>query len=66
VIMAGSRLVMLFHLPIVVVDELFDVGLGERDLGADLVGSGGPGEGHGIGVPVGDTERVSFDVKELS
>ena len=57
---------MLFHLPIVVVDELFDVGLGERDLGADLVGSGGPGEGHGIGVPVGDTERVSFDVKELS
>jgi hypothetical protein len=40
--------------------------VGEHDLGEDLVGGGGPGEGHGIGFPVGDTERVSFDVRELS
>lgn len=40
---------MLFRLLGVVVDEFFDVGVGEHDLGEDLVGGGGPGEGHGIG-----------------
>jgi len=40
--------------------------MGKRDLGDDLVGGGGPGGGHGIGVPVDDTKRVSFSVRELS
>lgn len=44
----------------------FDVGVGDCDLGEDLVGGRGSGEGHGIGVPVGETERVLFDVRELS
>jgi hypothetical protein len=38
----------------VVVDEFLDVGLDELDFGEDLVGGGGPGEGCGVGVPVGD------------
>jgi hypothetical protein len=40
--------------------------VGEQDVGEDLVGSGGADEGHGIGFPVGETERVSLDVRELS
>jgi hypothetical protein len=46
--------VILLYLLCVVVDELADVGLCERDLGEDLVGGGGPGERVGVGVPVGD------------
>src|SRR5262249_40524562 len=38
----------------VVVDQAFDVGLGDADLGQDLVGGGGPDERLGAGVPVGD------------
>jgi hypothetical protein len=41
--------------------------VGEQDLGEDLVGGGGGAdEGHGIGFPVGETERISPDVRELS
>ena len=40
----------------------FDVGLGECDVGEDLIGGGGPGEGHGFGVSAGDTEHDSFDL----
>jgi hypothetical protein len=56
--------VILFYLLSVVVDELADVGLGECDLGEDLVGGGGPGEGLGVGVPVLDvvTDRLDEDV----
>jgi len=46
--------VILFCLLSVVVDELTDVGLSECDLGEDLVGGGGPGEGLSVGVPVLD------------
>ncbi len=38
----------------VVIDECADAGLGETDLGEDLVGGGGPGERLGGAVPVGD------------
>jgi hypothetical protein len=37
-----------------VVDEAFDVGLGDADLGEDLVGRRGSGERLGVGVPMGD------------
>jgi hypothetical protein len=40
--------------------------VGEQVLGEDLVGGGGADEGNGIGFPVGETERVSPDVRELS
>jgi hypothetical protein len=43
--------VMLVGLLGVVVDELPDAGLDELDLGEDLFGGGGPGEGLGVGVP---------------
>ena len=54
---------ILFHLLNVVVDESADVGLGEGDLGEDLVGGGGPGEGLGVSVPVLDvvTDRLDED-----
>lgn len=45
----------------VVVDELLDVGLGECDLGEDLVGGGGPGERLGGGGPVGNVVADLFD-----
>jgi hypothetical protein len=38
----------------VVVDEFLDADLDEADLGEDFVGGGGPGEGLGGCVPVGD------------
>jgi hypothetical protein len=38
----------------VVLDEFLDVGLGDQDLGQDLVGGGSPDEGFGVAVPVGD------------
>src|SRR5262249_42339086 len=49
-----SCLVTLVWLLRVVVDQALDVGLGEADLGEDLVGGGGPDERLGAGVPVGD------------
>jgi hypothetical protein len=38
----------------VVVQQLFDAGLDESDLGKDLVGRGGPDERFGVAVPMGD------------
>jgi hypothetical protein len=45
---------MLSALLCVVLDEFLDVGLGDQDLGQDLVGGRGPDERFGVGVPVGD------------
>ena len=52
---------ILLALLCVVVDELFDVGLDPGDLGEDLVGGGGPGEGFGVGVPVLDIGADPLD-----
>jgi hypothetical protein len=54
--------VTLLSLLAVVVDEFLDVGLDDADFGQDLVGSGGPGERPGVGVPgcPGEEEPVTL------
>jgi hypothetical protein len=53
--------VSLYHLLRVVVDELFDAGLYDLNLGEDLVSGGRSGDWLGIAVPVVDIVADRLD-----